>query len=92
MGKTEKDIEQEKNEEKSEKEEDKSYAQTLKTGISLSFASCTRFSVAFFFSKSSLSLPHSQCELKSMCIVLQMMTQKGSKCEEKRKKNSQRLC
>lgn len=58
----------------------------LKTGISLSFASCTTFlgygvcmcvNVSFL-SKSSLSFL-SQCEIKSMCIVLPMMTRKGNK-------------
>lgn len=60
-------------EERERKIEEEYKSTAFRTGISLSFASCTRFWVAFSFCQSHLGLFLSQCEIKSMCIVLQMM-------------------
>lgn len=51
----------------------------FRTGISLSFAPCTRFSVAFLFCQSHRCLPQSVWSEINVHCVLQMMTRKGSK-------------
>lgn len=60
------------------KEADKSYAQTLEREFLFHLLHAHVSRLRFYFVK-VIVVFLSQCEMKSMCIVLQMMTRKGSK-------------